>query len=179
MLLRDAPGGHRRLVHLFEIVFPTNLLLRQSQFRDGHIRREAFGPTYCRFLNGHMSQISAELDLDVELVGSRAQLRYERRPEDLFGRSEIESSLLNTVSERLNRSDTNLGDVVAMTHRAHRPICREDEILGLGLREMQEGTQFLPGPLLRRQRALARHKVVENAMEFRLPFLRCKVRWRW
>src|SRR6185369_12531235 len=43
---------------------------------------------------------------------------------------------------------------------------------------MQEGAEFLPGPLLRRQCPLARHKVVENAVECRLLFLQREVRWR-
>src|SRR5262245_53487779 len=130
MRLRDAPGGHRRLVHPFEVVFPADILLRQPKFRDGHKRRAALGPTYWRFLNRHLSQIRAELHLDVELVGSLAELRDERRPEDLFGRSEIESSLFNAVGERLNRRHTNLCDVVAMPYRTHGPVRREEKIDG-------------------------------------------------
>jgi hypothetical protein len=33
-----APGGHRGLVHLFEIVFSADILLRQPQFRGNHDR---------------------------------------------------------------------------------------------------------------------------------------------
>src|SRR5262249_2669569 len=110
--------------------------------------------------------------------GTFAQLRYERRSEDLFGRREIERSLLNAVSERLNRRHTNLCDIVAMPYGTHGPIRREEEIHWLGLGELQEGAELLPGPLFGGQRALARHKVVERAVECRLPFLRRQVRWR-
>src|SRR5882724_8401646 len=65
-----------------------------------------------------------------------------------------------------------------MPHRTHCPICREQQVDGLVLSELQEGAELLPGPMLRRKRALEGHKVVENAVEFRLPFLRRKVRWR-
>src|SRR4029077_2092670 len=91
---------------------------------------------------------------------------------------EIKSSLFNSVGERLNRGHTYLCDVVAMPHRTHSPICRQQQVDGLVLSELQEGAELLPGPLLRRKRALARHKVVENAVEFCLPFLRRKVRRR-
>jgi hypothetical protein len=68
-----------------EIIFAADILLWQTQFRDGHIRREALWPNDCRLLDGHSSQIRAELDLEIELVRSLAQIRYQRRPENLFG----------------------------------------------------------------------------------------------
>lgn len=54
------------------------------------------------------------------------------------------------------RCHTDFCDVVAMSHRTHGPIRREEEIHGFGLRKSKEGAEFLPGPLLGRQRALAR-----------------------
>src|SRR5882724_5906122 len=96
----------------------------EPQLRDGHIRRKALGPHHRRLLDWHASQVRAELDLEIEFVVSLAQFRHQRRPEDLFDRSEIESSPLNAVGERLNRGHTNLCNVVAMPHRTHCPICR-------------------------------------------------------
>ena len=40
------------IVHLFEIVFPAEILLRQPQFRDGHERREGFGHSTVVFSTG-------------------------------------------------------------------------------------------------------------------------------
>src|SRR5215467_10959189 len=65
-----------------------------------------------------------------------------------------------------------------MSHRTHRPIGREQQVDGLGLRELQESAEFFPGPLLGRKRAPARYKVVENAVESRLSFFGRKVRRR-
>src|SRR5882724_751296 len=67
----------------------------EPQLRDGHIRRKALGPHHRRLLDWHASQVRAELDLEIEFVVSLAQFRHQRRPEDLFDRSEIESSPLN------------------------------------------------------------------------------------
>src|SRR6185369_13813459 len=146
VLLSDAPGGHRRPVHLFEIVFPADILLRQAQFCDGHVRRKTLWPNHRRFLNRHLCQIHTQLYLDIELIGTFAQLRYQRRPKDLWGGSRIESSTRNPVGERLHRCDTNLCDVVAMSYRAHGPIRREEQVNELFLRELQESSEFLPCP---------------------------------
>src|SRR5262249_44735126 len=84
VLFRHAPRGYRNLVHPPQIVFPTDILLWQPQFRDGHERRKALGPHYRRFLNRHFSQVRAHLDLYVELVRPLTQLRYKCRTEDLL-----------------------------------------------------------------------------------------------
>ena len=110
-----------------------------AQYRDGHLRREAIGPTYSRLLDGKVRRSVQSWTWTSNSVGStpRSATSAGRKPVSADGRSRAHCSTRSANDG--TGAAPNLCDVVAMPHRAHGPIRREGEILGVDLRGCREG----------------------------------------
>src|SRR5262249_34522885 len=146
-------------VTLFEMFGSRDVLARNVHPSDCYEGRELFRPFDRGVVDRHLLKICAQLNLQIEIECSCLQLVHKRRAEHVRSTGEAEFAVDGVRSAVRSRSDTELGDVVAMTYCGHRPVRAQQGIPDGRLRRFHEREHLLPCPIRLLERALTGEEI--------------------
>ena len=104
----------------------------------------------------------------IEIEGSRVGFIHDHRAENVLASAQVELAMDRVCGALRIRSDAHLGDIVAMTHRGHRPVRAQQRIPDRCLRRFHEREHLLPRPVRLLERALAGEEIGQGLAKPRL-----------